>query len=335
MGPRILVVNVNWVGDALFSTPALRALKRSRPDARVSCLVPPRCRPVLERNPYVDEVLVAEEGRGPAGFLAAFALAARLRGRFDTAIFFHRSSTRAFAVYLAGIPERIGIATPKRSGFLTRAVEAPPPGLHRIDGFLRLVEQIGVRPDGRRPDFFPEPGAGAAVDALLANHGLQARDGFAAVHAGGNWGPKRWPARHFAEWIRLFRKETGLPVVLCGTEGEKSVAGEILALAPEAVSMCGETSLSTLAELFRRAKVLVSNDSGPIHLASTQGTPTVGLFGPTSPDLTAPVSDAPVRFLFKDVGCEVPCYFRDCDLRVCMDWITPEEALTAAKEVMA
>jgi len=98
------------------------------------------------------------------------------------------------------------------------------------------------------------------------------------------------------------------------------------------VSLCGKTTLDVLARLLKGAEFLLSNDSGPIHLAASQKTKLIGLFGPTSPVLTGPVSDAPMSILWKDVGCEVPCYYRSCNYRVCMELVTPQEVFQKSME---
>lgn len=127
-----------------------------------------------------------------------------------------------------------------------------------------------------------------------------------------------------------------MPVLLCGTESERPVCESIATpLKKErVVSLCGETSLDTLALLLKRSRIFLTNDSGPIHLAASQGARIVALFGPTSPAITGPVSAAPSRVLHKDVGCEVPCYFRSCSGRVCMEWLTPEEAFAQTRELL-
>ena len=125
-------------------------------------------------------------------------------------------------------------------------------------------------------------------------------------------------------------------VILCGSASEEKIAREIISRvsSPELVSLCGKTSLDTLALLLKTAQLLVSNDSGPIHLAASQGTRIVGLFGPTSAEQTGPVSDAPIKILQKDVGCRVPCYYRACDYRVCMDLLSPEEVFLETQKIL-
>ncbi len=338
-GSRILIVNVNWLGDVLFSTPAIRALRKHRPDAFLACLVPPRCRELLERNPHLNEVITLPDDtsflRSAGGTLAAaFALGRR---RFDTAVFFHRSRTKMWAARAAGIRERLGFERPGGvAALLTRTVPLPKAPLHRLDLFLALLGGLGVPSDGRRIEFVPGEGAAAELETLLASCGVRSDEPYAVVHPGGNWDLKRWPAGHFARWIRLFRERFGWKVVLCGTAPERGVVEAIRAEAGEgAVSLCGRTSLGALALLLKRARFLLSNDSGPIHLAASQGARILTLFGPTSPELTGPVSEGRTLEIRKDVGCEVPCYFRSCDHRVCLDLVTPEEVLERTRELLA
>ncbi len=335
---RILIVNANWLGDVLFSTPAIRAVRKARPEAHLACLVPARCEAVLANNPHLDAVIVADDDTSFTAWPAAWALAARLRKeKFDTVIFFHRSKTKAFVARLAGIPERLGYDSSAARRGLTRSCPPPVPPYHRIDYFLGLVRALGFPDDGRVPDFFPRQKAAAELDALFRETGLQRAEPYVVVHAGGNWDLKRWPPEHFAAWIRLFRSRFPWKVILCGTAGETAVTEKIRSgfKGGEVVSLCGRTSLDALALLLKDAKLLISNDSGPIHLAATQKTPILGIFGPTSAADTGPVSEGSVRIVTKDVGCEVPCYFRSCDRRVCMEWITPQQAFAQAEGMLA
>ena len=313
---RILIVNANWFGDVLLSTPAIRAVKKQFPGCYLGCLVPPRCEAVLKHNPYLDEVIVCPDRFAPRAYGRVIQ---RLRlHHFDTALFFKPSRTKALLCALAGIGNRIS--------------ETPDPRKHRTDHFLSLVGKIGVRPDGREPDFTPSSGSAETWEAFRRRLGLDGR--YAVVHAGGNWPLKRWPPERFTGWVRGFLKEYPGRVVLIGSESEKGLLEEVRSGEPRIVSAYGQTDLDTLAWLLKGADLLVSNDSGPIHLAASQRTPIIGVFGPTDPALTGPVSAGPVRIVRKDVGCEIPCYFKTCDTRYCMEWITPEEVLEKTKELM-
>ncbi|MBI2095484.1 MAG: lipopolysaccharide heptosyltransferase II [Candidatus Omnitrophica bacterium] len=327
MTSRLLIINQNWLGDVLFSTPAIRALRKAYPQSFIACLVPARCREVLENNPHLNEVIVYDD-RAPVFSPAFWRLAGRLRrGAFTRAFFFHRSGTKTLLAFAAGIPERYGYGVPGRRRCLTATVPSPAREVHKIDFFLNLLEPLGVPSAGRAPDFFPDPSANAKLQALLNASGIGPGDPYVVAHAGGNWELKRWPADYFVRWIRLFLAKFPWRVVLCGTASEQGISDAIAGGfdSRQVTSLCGRTSLGELALLLRRAKFLLSNDSGPIHLAASQGTPVLGLYGPTSARLTGPVSDGTVRVFQKDVGCAVPCYFRSCDARVCMEWLSPEE----------
>ena len=335
---RILIVNVNWLGDVLFSTPAIRAIRKKFPESFIACLVPPRCEALLKNNPYLNEVILCEDRHPFISWFKFIPTVFQLRKRhFDTAIFFHRSRTKVFLAWLAGIPERIGFQAPGGKRWLTRAVAFPKIKLHKTDIFLKLLEASGIPSDGRVPDFVPAAGAADELSALFYKQGIDGNSPYVVVHAGGNWDLKRWPAEYFMEWSRLFRQKFPWKIILCGTDKEEALSDKIAQpfKSGEVVSFCGKTSLDALALLLKGARLLVSNDSGPIHLAASQRTKILGLFGPTSADETGPISDAPVSIFRKDVGCEVPCYYRACNYRICMEWLTPGEAFLKAQDLLA
>lgn len=333
---KILVVNVNWLGDVLFSTPALRALRARYPKDHIACLVPPRCEAVLKGNPNLDEVIVADDRDTFFSFFGSLKTVFRLRSRrFDMALFFHPSISKRLIALLAGIPERKGFETAKKKNFLlTATVPAPRGKMHRTDFFLRILSEYGISSDDREPDFFPAKEAAEELGGLFAEKGLAISCDYAVVHPGGNWDLKRWPADHFSEWIRLFlERHPSWKIVLCGIAPEKELAEQILksVRSERLVSFCGRTSLDALALLLKGAKLLLSNDSGPIHLAASQKTPIIGLYGPTLAQITGPLSKGRTLILSKDVGCQVPCYFRACDSRVCLKWINPREVFEKAE----
>ena len=333
---KILLFGQNWLGDVLFSTPAIRAVRKKYPGARIACLVPPRAEAVLKNNANVDEVIVY--GDRISFFSALFwKTVFRLRAaRFDTALFFHRSKTRQWLACFAGIKNRWGFRYPGRKNLLTKAVDQPPDAKHRIDYFLHLVEALGIPPAGRLMDFNPDPKASVDLKKIFAQACISQNEPYIVVHAGGNWGLKRWPVEYFSQWIYYFLEKYPWRVILCGTRSEEDIARKILAQFPrgEVVSFCGKTSVDALALLLKDAKLLLSNDSGPIHLAASQKTKIVGVFGPTSAEYTGPVSDAPMKILQKDVGCQVPCYFESCDYRVCMDFLRPLEVFRQTQSLL-
>lgn len=324
---RLLIAGPNWLGDVLFSTPFVRALRKNFPDAFIAYATHARCHELVAKNPHIDEVLDYSP-------LFAWEVAKR---KFQAAYFLHPSRTKVFCARLAGVPERIGYATKRNKAQLTRPVEAPS-SLHKVDYFLNLLEACGLSGDGRQPEFFVGEGAERKGRDLLARKNIKNGGPYSIVHAGGNWLLKRWPEKKFAEWTKLYLgKFPQDMVLLCGTASEGGLVRSIQSLQPDprVVSICGETDIETLAWLMKNARLVLSNDSGPIHLASSQQARILGLFGPTSLALTGPVLGAGSAVMQKDVGCEVPCYFQNCNYRVCMEWLTPEEVFGKTLELLA
>ena len=335
--PSILIVNQNWLGDALFSTPAIRAIRKNFPKSRIACMAPARCREVLEHNPYLDEVIVYNEKTSWLLFPALIQLAFKLRQeKFDKVFLFHRSKSKALLMAMAGIPERIGFSAPNRNRFLTRAFLPPAKPVHKIDYFLHLIQSAGLELDGRTMDFSFKEGELEVLTDSLEKLGLIKGEPYVVVHPGGNWDLKRWPVGSFGAWIKIFIQRMNWKVIICGTPGEKELVDKLVAEVSneKVLSLCGKTSVSQLAALLKNARFLLSNDSGPIHLAASQGTPIVGIFGPTDAILTGPVSKGRLNILQKNVGCQVPCYFRECDYRLCMEAITPEEVLETCVQLI-
>ncbi len=232
---------------------------------------------------------------------------------------------------VTGVPERVGFARRGKAIFLNRVFQNISTPIHRVNFFLELVRQwTGAAPEGRHLDFFTTPD-----DERVASASLDLLKDYCVVHAGGNWDLKRWPVAYFSAWIQKVLAESDLNVVLCGSGNETALTDEIgrTVKSERVVSVCGKTTLGSLAVILKHARFLLSNDSGPLHLAGSQRTPVIGLYGPTALAYTGPVSEGAI-VIQKNVGCEVPCYFRSCNYRVCMDWITPEEVFEKSKEFL-
>ncbi|HLD87869.1 MAG TPA: glycosyltransferase, partial [Candidatus Omnitrophota bacterium] len=297
-GVNILVVNVNWLGDAIFSTPVFKALKANFPGARVCCLCVPRVQEVLTHCPDVDEIIVYDEKgrhRTPWGLVG---LIAQLRGRrFDAAFLLHRSFTRALMVYLAGIPQRVGYSKAPR--LLTHPVAFPGDDIHRSDAYLKVLEAYGLRVEDR---------CCALTVGDAWPKGLTDNAPYLVLNTGGNWKRKQWPE---ANWADLARRAagTGVQVVFSGSPKDKEPCDRIIKAAGiAAVNLAGTTTLAEALVLFKNAKAVVSCDTGPLHLANSVGAPVVALFGPTRPEITGPRGSGKAAVVFKDVGCnKAPC----------------------------
>lgn len=336
---KILIIAQNWLGDALFSTPAIRAIKKKYPNAWITVISPSRAVDVFRRNPHVKDVIIYDE-RASIFSLGFWKTAFRLNRRgFDIAIFLHRSKTKVWLSLLVGIKERWGYEAPGRSLFLTKAIPTPKERVHHIDYFLHLMNALGIESDGRHMEYMPSAAADVELDKVFKGVSLRRDEPYIVIHVGGNWDPKRWPTEYFAQWIYLMQEKYGYPVIICGGEPEERLARRIYKrFTGRAVySFCGKTSLGALALLLKGAKFVLSNDSGPVHLAATQGSLVLGLYGPTLPEETGPVSEikGQAQVIRKDVGCQVPCYYKHCEYRVCLDWLLPYEVFNKSQEMLA
>lgn len=334
---RILIVAVNWLGDLVFMTPAIRAIRRAHPESHIACLVSPRGLDLLEGNPNLNEVIPLEETRGLASFFRWRRIVRRLReGRFDTAYLFHRSLTRALWVWAAGIPRRVGYRTWKRGWLLTGSTDPPAKdSVHKVEWFLRILEADGIRRDGTRAEIGIRKEDEDAVQRLLLELGVGEGQRLVALHAGANWRLKRWPLGNFARLADALRDRCAARVIFIGGEGDRPlVEGILRRMQGPALVAAGRTTLRELGALLARARLLISNDSGPLHLGVAVGIPVIGLFGPTKPTLTGPPPDESHVTLFGSIGCPVPCYRLHCPVNLCMHQIAVEEVLEAAARLL-
>ncbi len=326
---RILIFNVNWRGDVLFSTPAIKAIRRRYRDAYLACVVVSRCREVLSGNPDLDEVIIFDEKGDHKGIIGKLRFIVELRRKsFDKAFLFHRSFTRALLVFLAGIPERIGYTTKKRGILLTTKVPPPKENLHKVEYFLGIVRAAGIEAETKLYEFHPSDGARRWVSQFLADQGVADNDFLVVLNPGGNWDPKRWPVARYAELGEALRDTYNAKVLITGAAKDVVLADEIARLMKRRpISSCGKTTLEELGALLERADLVISGDSGPMHMAVAVGTRVVALFGPTSRQITGPYGRGDYRIIWKDVGCKVPCYDLGCRDNRCMKAITVDDVL--------
>jgi lipopolysaccharide heptosyltransferase II len=334
-----LIINVNWLGDCLFSTPFIRAVRNNFPAAYIACMVVPGCREVLEGNPNINEIIPYDEKH--AGLAGSIKMAGLLRRRrFDTVFLLHRSFTRTLLAYLAGIHERIGYHTSKRAFLLTKKPKPPKDVLHRARFYLALLEAIGLKTDDKGCDFFIGPGDEKWAQDFLNGNGVRPHDKIIVFNPGGNWLPKRWPLGNFGMLAESIRRLFGdkARILISGSKKDLQLAERISGYAGQDVIVaCGKASLKQTAALFKKADVVISGDSGPLHIAVSVGAKTIGLFGPTSPEITGPYRADPAKVIVmrKDIiRCQIPCYTRDCRDYGCMYAITPEEVFKAVERFL-
>lgn len=288
---NIALFTKNWIGDVIFETPAIRTIKENFPSARLIVITSRRCVPVLEVNPYVDEVIPFDENEEDRNIFSRLKLIFHLRKRkIDKAFLFHRSITRAQIAWWGGAKERIGYDV-KGKVFLTHAIPEPVGPLHDVEYFLNLVRAAGFKMEGDYAyEFYFQEEDKRRIENLIAQNHLDLGR-LVAINPGANWPPKRWPAGYFRELAERLIDRYGVQIVLTGDESDNPVAEEILNshIHPDIVSFCGKTTIRELGALFSLCRLVISNDTGPLHVASGVGTNVVGIFGPTAPLETAPL----------------------------------------------
>jgi heptosyltransferase-2 len=323
MPERIVVRAPNWLGDAVLSLAAVRDLRRNFPSARIEVLARPAVAPLYDAVTEVDGTRSSRGTRADAD---------TIRSAFDVGLLLTNSFGSALALRLAGVPERWGDATDGRGPLLTR--RAPVPGAVRgrsqVYYYRAMLAGVGLRVSAG-----PETGLRAPAEWQDAAEKRLGPGDWIGLNPGAAFGPaKRWPAARFAAAGDRLADRTGAQVAILGSPSERPLADAVAAaMRHPARVLAGETTLPELVGVLSRLRVLVTNDSGPMHVASALGTPVAAIFGPTNPLETAPVGAA--RLVSEPVYC-APCGLRACPIdHRCMTRVTADRVAAAAEELIA
>lgn len=276
--PGSLVIQTSFLGDTILTTPLLVQLSRR---GAVDVVTTPASAALLANHPAIRRVIVYDKRGADRGFGGFLALARTLaKEQYEVALLAQGSWRSSALALVAGIPSRIGFSTSSGRLFYTKRV-AYRDDLHHAARLLMLARPNGREPapDELCPSLFPGPDDVARVDALLAMHDVGATDKLIALAPGSVWATKRWP--YYAELAGELAGDARIAII--GGADDADLAAKILAAVPNSIDATGTLTLLASAELIRRAAVIVTNDSSPLHLASAMGTPTVAIFGPTVP----------------------------------------------------
>jgi heptosyltransferase II len=307
----VLVIGPNWIGDAVMSTPALVNLRRGLPKARIDLLVPPHVAPLFEDYPHLDRVLIRDD-RQPWSLRLAQVLALR-RCRYGMVLLLPNSFRAALNAWWLGSPRRVGYATDGRRWLLSHPVSTSGPmPVQQIDAYLQLVAALGLPIVEQVPMLAPSASAQVQAEHLWNAQGLRRGDVVVGICPGAAFGPaKRWWPERFAVLADRLLSSDGLRVVFFGSPDEVPLIECIRTqMTSEAISLAGQDTLGSFMALAARCAVMVTNDSGSMHIASAVGTRVVALFGPTDPCRTAPIT-APVTVVRRDLACS-PCFRTTC-----------------------
>lgn len=324
------MIKPSSLGDVIHGLPTLAALRDRFPRAHIGWLVKRQWAGILERAEGLDAVWPLDPGlRGWAALLP------RLRAvRYDLVVDLQGLLRSALLGWLSGCPRRVGFAAGREgsSWFYSQRVEVPDPQIHAVDRYLLIAAALDARPS-RSPEFRlgRRPGDREAVAAVLRDHGLRVDREWVAVAVGGRWPTKRYPPESFAAVVdRIQTLGLGPVAFIGGSEDRPLVEAVRAAMRTAAVDLAGGTPLDLLPALLASASLLVTNDSGPMHVAAAVGTRVVALFGPTSPALTGPYGEGH-RVLANHIPCS-PCFSRRCRNAVeleCLRKLSPDTVAEA------
>lgn len=352
---RILVIRLDLIGDLVLSTVVVRALKRTYPAAEIDLLALPSSAKIVEGDPDLTNVITYDPNiwRRPRALLqasnwrAAVRLVRRLRERnYDLAVSVFGNWASILAV-LSRARRTVGFRGEGYPGFMTDSVPGrhwqPGERLHEVDYCLQLAQAAGVKttPEDRLPRLYVPEQARQAIDAILTGAGIQSGKALIACHVSSNNGQsKRWPIPY---WATLLDRLIGddIQIVLTGAPVDLPLIDSVIRrmneqTASRVINLAGKTSLGQLAALLQRSDLLISGDSGPMHIAAAVGTPLIAIHGPTDPAHSGPVSPK-ATILKSDIWCS-PCYqardSADCRFFTtqCMKDITPNQVYTVVRE---
>jgi len=335
---RILIIRTDRIGDVVLSTPVIKALRNSFPDSYIAFMVRPYARDIVEGNPCLDEVIIYDKDGMHKSFLSTLLFGLRMRKkRFDTAIILHPTNRAHIVAFIAGIPNRIGLDR-KLPALLTKALrdEKFLGQKHELEYTLDILKKIGVETSDKSLYVPIKESNVASINSKLSQKGVKDSDLLVAVHPGASCPSKRWPLEYFAGLIDRLKSNYDICVVLVSGPDDTAWVSQLKKMVKSDIAdLSGKTSVGELAALLKRCNLFISNDSGPVHVATAVGTPNIVIFGRKQPGLSprrwAPTGKEDI-VLYKDAGCKV-CLAHNCKNGFkCLKAITVDEVFTASKK---
>jgi lipopolysaccharide heptosyltransferase II len=353
---KFLVINPFGIGDVLFTTPLIRALKENFPDAKVGYWCNERASAVLKNNPYVDKIIALSRGD-----LKRVSGASKLEGlkrflgllkeirkeRYDFSLDFSLDHRYSLFSKLLGIRQRIGLSYKNRGLFFTRKIDLEGyDSKHVVEYYLELLKFLNIEPKTKDLDLFVSQPEKAKIRHTLARYGIKEGDLLVGMIPGGgeSWGNnatfKRWSALKFAQLADRLADGFSAKILLLGSESEGPLADIIVAAAKNKITnLVGKTTTEELVALISVSGLVITNDGGPLHKAVALRVKTVSIFGPVDERVYGPYPPSDRYIVVKrDLKCR-PCYkrfhFNGCAFnRSCIDEITVDEVFQAAAKLI-
>jgi heptosyltransferase II len=334
---RALVIAPNWIGDALMAQPLFILLKKQYPRLVIDVVAPPWVAPVIECMPEINHVHAAQLRHGRVQLWQRWRLASTLRKRYDAAYILPNSFKSALLPWFSSIRQRIGYQGEHRYGLLN--VRHANPSKRCRPPMRRHYAALAFAPSASLPDDLPVPRLKISQNEaaqVLKRFQIEVHVPRVVFCPGAEFGEaKRWPAGHFARLAQLIISafpETH--IVLLGTAKDQSIGDHMTVQRSKVHNLCGKTALNDACALISQASVVVSNDSGLMHVAAALDRPLIALYGSSDPRHTPPLSDrAQIQWLH--LACS-PCFARTCPLGHlnCLQTLHPEQVFEPLREIL-
>jgi lipopolysaccharide heptosyltransferase II len=337
---RILVVRTDRIGDVLLSTPVIKTLRYNYPDAYIAMMVSPYSKDIVDGNPYLDKVIIYDKDGKHKSWWRSLKFSRNLKKkRFDLAIILHPTNRVHLVTFFAGIPKRIGYDL--KIGFLltNRIRHTKQYGeKHELEYNLDLVRYLGIEPEDKNLFMPIRPESEKWVEELFRQEGIKEKDKLLVIHPGASCPSKVWPNDRFAQVAdRLIEKYSFKVLIVSGPKDLSLAQSLIRNMQHSAINLAGKTSVSQLASILKRSRLFISNDSGPVHVASAVGVPVISIFGRNqaglSPKRWGPTGKNDL-ILHKEVGC-IECLAHNCVKEfACLKAISTEDVINAAESIL-
>jgi heptosyltransferase II len=330
---KILIRCPNWVGDSVLAIPAMKAMRAQFPNTEITLLARPWVAGLFTSAPFIDQVWSEPKTSGLGGWSR---ITREIRRRqFDLAVLLPNSFESALAIYLGGVPPRVGYAPAGRRCLLTTALRPGNTMRHQVHYYLDLVKTLSVAVDRPSIDLTATADEKKTARKLLAAEGIPESAPFLVLNPGAAYGSaKRWSDDRFAEVGKRLAQEFHLGIAIVGSESERPIAESIQKKMnlPVAV-ITGKTTLETLIGVLSESSLTITNDSGPMHIAAALGKPTIAIFGPTDEHVTGPFGRQ-ARIVKHPVECS-PCLLRECPIdHRCMENVAVDDVYRAAMDLL-
>lgn len=338
---NILIVKLSAIGDVIHTLPSLAVLRRLYPDAHITWVIEEAAADLIINHPYLDEVLVSRRRRwikdirclkfSPAiREINSFIKTLRQR-RYDLVIDFHGLFKSSMLVFLSRSKRKLGYDSwQELSGLFLNEKIPEDMNRHAVDRYLDFPRYLGAKTDNFEFVLPPDMEAQGKVKILLDKYGLEDNQ-FIAINPIALWETKLWSNEKFAKLADLMNDKLQMKVVITGSD--KETLDKITSSANnKIINLGGRTSLNELACLYKKARIVISTDSGPMHLAAAVGTPVIALFGPTDPARTGPYG-AGHTIVRTELACS-PCFLKKCPTKKCMEDITPRQVFAVVEKLI-